>query len=434
MAELDEKTKAEIEAIAALAPPGNVIAFNQAPASAANSVFNRPTRRSAFGATDQPSPGQMGASTANGSPPHTPTPSNVPIPGVFDADELLAQPAPQRRWCVDSWIPKGENTLCAGDGGQGKTTIGLQLTVASTTGCLWLGLSVERCKALYVSAEDPIGEIHYRLEQIKRQLNVTEVRGLKIMDLAGQDATLARFKQNGQIEPTPLFRHIEQVASEHKAGLIVLDAVADFFGGNENDRGEVRSFIGMLRGLAIRLDAAILIIAHPSVDGIRSGRGYSGSTHWNNAVRSRLTFTTPTDEQGKDEDTDRRVLELAKANRARRGQKIELRWWEGCFVVLQPGVTSTANDQFAEDVFLRALEKTTAVGQRVTNVKCQTYAPTVFVKMWPFAKDLGKDALDRAMNRLIAKGRVQIVTEGSASRQRSSLVVSSPAVTAGPQA
>jgi hypothetical protein len=79
MAELDEKTKAEIAELAALAAPDNVL---------------RPT---AFNQSSGP-----GASTANAPPPHTPAPANVPIPGVFDADKLLSQPAPQRRWCVES--------------------------------------------------------------------------------------------------------------------------------------------------------------------------------------------------------------------------------------------------------------------------------------------------------------------------------------------
>jgi hypothetical protein len=96
------------------------------------------------------------------------------------------------------------------------------------------------------------------------------------------------------------------------------------------------------------------------VDGIRSGRGYSGSTHWNNAARSRWIFTTPVGEDGKEKDPDLRLLELAKANRARRGQKIEL-----------PGVSTGANDLHAEQSFLELLDKLGAQGRRVTNTTGQ---------------------------------------------------------------
>ena len=61
------------------------------------------------------------------------------------------------------------------------------------------------------------------------------------------------------------------------------------------------------------LNAAVIILAHPSVDGIKTGRGYSGSTHWNNAVRSRLYFTTgpqtKDEEAGPPSDPDTRLLE-----------------------------------------------------------------------------------------------------------------------------
>jgi len=279
---------------------------------------------------------------------------------------------------------------------------------------------------LYVSAEDPIGEIHYRLEQIKRQSKLQTLSGLKIMDLAGTDATLARFKQSGQIDPTPLLQQIEQVARDHMAGLVILDAVADFFGGNENDRGEVRSFIGMLRGLAMRCDAAILIVAHPSVEGIRSGRGYSGSTHWNNAVRSRLTFTTH--EACKEEDPDRRVLELAKSNRARRGLKIELRWWEGSFVVAAPGVANAANDQYAEAVFLQLLDAFAAEGNNVSGKpRSPTYAPREFSKR-PKGKDVGEKKFEAAMHRLFEKRVIKQVVDGAGTTRERGRIVRVPPV------
>jgi hypothetical protein len=41
----------------------------------------------------------------------------------------------------------------------------------------------------------------------------------------------------------------------------------------------VRQFIGLLRGLAITGNSAVLIAVHPSLTGISSGTGLSGSRH-----------------------------------------------------------------------------------------------------------------------------------------------------------
>jgi RecA-family ATPase len=48
---------------------------------------------------------------------------------------------------------------------------------------------------------------------------------------------LAVSDKQGQIIKTTLLDEIERIATEHDAGLIILDAAADFFGGNENERG-----------------------------------------------------------------------------------------------------------------------------------------------------------------------------------------------------
>jgi hypothetical protein len=232
---------------------------------------------------------------------------------IFRGDELLSTPAPPRRWLIESWIPAAETTMLGGDGGMGKTTLGLQLSVAAVSGQDWLGYKVKRCNVLYVSAEDPKDEIHFRLEQITKYLTINQIElaGFKLIDLAGKDSVIALFEKDGRLKRTPLLYKIENVAREHNAGCIIFDAVADFFGGNENERREVRSFVGLLRGLAMRLDAAVVVIAHPSVDAIKTGRGYSGSTHWNNAVRSRLYFTeAEKDESGAPLHPDLRVIEL----------------------------------------------------------------------------------------------------------------------------
>jgi RecA-family ATPase len=60
------------------------------------------------------------------------------------------------------------------------------------------------------------------------------------------------------------------------------------FGGDECVRTQVRQFINLLKGLARKHNCAILLLAHPSLTGMNTGTGLSGSTDWNNGVRSRL--------------------------------------------------------------------------------------------------------------------------------------------------
>jgi Putative threonine/serine exporter len=56
--------------------------------------------------------------------------------------------------------------------------------------------------------------------------------------------------------------------SDIQPRMVALDASADIFAGNENDRAQVRGFITLNRALAIEANAAVIIAADPSLTGI----------------------------------------------------------------------------------------------------------------------------------------------------------------------
>ena len=64
---------------------------------------------------------------------------------------------------------------------------------------------------------------------------------------------------------------------------MILDTVADLFGGNEINRIQVRQFIQNACGTIARMiNGAVLVCAHPSDSGMQRGSGVGGSTAWNN--------------------------------------------------------------------------------------------------------------------------------------------------------
>jgi hypothetical protein len=64
--------------------------------------------------------------------------------------------------------------------------------------------------------------------------------------------------------------------------------LAALFALPENDRSQTRQFISLLRRLAIVSNGSVVLLSHPSLTGINSGSGISGSTAWHNSVRSRM--------------------------------------------------------------------------------------------------------------------------------------------------
>src|SRR6202044_3743954 len=127
--------------------------------------------------------------------------------------------------------------------------------------------------------EDDEAELH------RRQAAICAAYGVSIGDLGamrwvsgvGQDNDLMKFDLDGAFT-TPLYASIRKAAIEHDARLVVLDTAADVFGGNENDRHQVRRFIGQLNQLAIDIRGAVLLNAHPSRAGLATGNLDGGST------------------------------------------------------------------------------------------------------------------------------------------------------------
>ena len=244
-------------------------------------------------------------------------------------------PAPEREWAVRNRVPLKNVTLLSGEGGVGKSILALHLAVATTLGRDWLGAMPTPGPALVLCCEDDEYELRRRLDQIVEHYGTTHeelAKDMHAVSLAGHDAVMAAPDKKGLIVPTPLFARLHQAACNIQPRLIVIDNSADVFAGNENDRAQVRQFITLLRGIAIDANAGLVLTSHPSLTGISTGTGTSGSTAWNASVRSRLYFKRARTEKDEEPDPDLRVLELMKSNYGPVGETIALRWKAGLFL------------------------------------------------------------------------------------------------------
>lgn len=306
-------------------------------------------------------------------------------------------------------VPEGEVTLFTGPGGTNKSTFGLQLCAASAAGRSMLGIAVQPGAALYVTAEDDDRENHWRLRKIATAIGTSleELAGkLSVVSLRGRlNNELAIFDQEGKLQPTPAFALLRSTIQATSAKLIVLDNVGHLFIGNENDRGQVTGFINLLYQLCREEGVTIILIGHPN----KAGDSYSGSTAWLNAVRSQLVLQRPNDGM----DPDARVLTLGKANYSRPDQQLTFRWHDFALVReedltsdARAEVAAIARDNNDDAVFLRCLAERTRQRRAVSERSGRNLAPVVFAKM-PEAKGLGKERMERAMERLFRTGRVE---------------------------
>ena len=342
----------------------------------------------------------------------------------YSAASLKEKPIPPRQWLVHGLVPQKTVTLFSGDGGTGKSLLALQLAVDVAAQTAWIGKTVNTGRVIFLSAEDDNDELHRRLDDILTAEGraYDDLSGLTLRSLAGEDALLAVDTQLALMQ-TALFEELDKRAAEEAPVLIVIDTLADVYPANENDRAKVRQFVGILRGLAIKRKCAVLLLGHPSLTGLNSGTGTSGSTAWNNSVRSRLYLSRISD-NGFEPDADARVLSTKKANYGRTGGEINLKWEAGVFVAeAQPtGLDALAAAAKGERVFLKLLDEYAAQGRRVNASGGKTYAPKEFAEH-PESEGVTKRAFKAAMNRLLGEGKVRICQEGPPSRRVSFLKV-----------
>jgi RecA-family ATPase len=284
--------------------------------------------------------------------------SDAPLwPAPIALDSLLSTEPSKPRMIVEDWLPCGYATMLAGHGGAGKSSIALHLAASIAQGRAWCALSTQRRRVVYLSCEDRSDVIHWRLARIchREGWSAADLTALHIRDLVGYEAILYRLGFDGLVA-TKAYRELTRVMAEDPSSLLILDGVSDTYGGNENDRGQVKTFVNALVRL-VSANGAVLLVHHVNkllANAAASTEGYSGSTGWHNSVRARwyLRPETETDEDGNSVRADGKLLlELQKSNLGRADQQIPLRWDDDAhmFVATTPPHVLDASLQDTEE-------------------------------------------------------------------------------------
>jgi DNA polymerase len=322
------------------------------------------------------------------------------------------EPVPQQEWTVPDKIPAGECSLFSGEGGAGKSMEGLHLCAAHALGgeC-WL-TTVQQGPAIYVDAEDTERVIQNRLAAVREHYDVTFEDlihgGLHLISLAGQDAVLATCSRSGKIEPTARYKQLLEAAGDIKPVQMVLASSANIFAGNENDRSQVQQFVSLLSRVAIISGGSTVLISHPSLTGINTGTGLSGTTAWHNSVRARCTMRGIKPVEGEQPDNDLREIVFKKSQHGALADSIVLRFQNGLF--LPVAGTSFDQEEYkikVDDIFITLLRRFLKENRFVSDKPSSNYAPAVFAREEEARNAmLTPKVLEAAMRRLFKAGMI----------------------------
>jgi RecA-family ATPase len=356
-----------------------------------------------------------------------------PVPPLLwiDMSKWDDEPVPEYQWAVLNRIPLLQTTLHSGQGAAGKSTIELHRSVAHVLGRDWLGSMPEEGPAVFIDAEDHELPIHIRLAAVVQHYGVTYAdcikAGLHLMTLAGKDAVLAAPSRSGKIEPTALYNQILEFVGDIKPKSITLASAANVFAGNESDRNQVQQGISLFTRFALVARGSVVLVSHPSLTGINSGTGLSGSTGWHNAVRARYYLRSVDTADGDRPDSDLRQLEFKKNQYGSTTETIVLKYHRGMFLPL-PSMSSldkVAREAKVDDTFLNLLRQFNSQGRNVSDKPtANSYAPTAFAKQAAAtAHSIKKPELEAAMRRLFDASKIHVENYGRPSRPNFKLAI-----------
>lgn len=359
------------------------------PAAADDLTGDRRNIRAATSRWDLPGPGGVTDSA----------PTQLP---VLNPAAWQGKQPPERLWALKDWIPARQATYLTGPGSAGKSLLAQQLCTCIALGLPFMGVPTQQAAAIYITCEDDEDELH------RRQSAICKAAGVELADvhaklflasIAGWTGTaLCHFDDTGRLHQSECFELLKTTVERAGSRFVVLDNVAHLYGGNENIRNEVAAFVNLLNGLALAIDGSVVLIGHPN----KAGAEFSGSTAWENQVRSRLFLETP-DEV----DHDLRVLTAPKANYAPKGGRLTFRWYRGAFVRdddLPEGfaeqIAVTVQATADNEIFLRCLDVRNQQERPVSeSPSARTFAPKEFAAMAE-SKRIGRARLEAAMDRL----------------------------------
>ena len=259
--------------------------------------------------------------------------------------------------------------MVAGPGGIGKTTLELQIAVALATGTpLPWGLTQSSdaldahppAKVVLVTPEESEAVLAHKLHALAKSLlrpvceggtglppSVFLERLAKNLTLFGEHDAGSALLLDARGRVSPSARGLLRAA--RGARLVILDPLRQFHAGEENDSGAMNRAVVLLRALAKRSGAAVVVAHHTSRAAAHMGFGDTagasrGSTALPDGIRWQLNLSQPTREWAKAHGLDASqrhehlLLDISKANYSSRPATLVLRRASGGLLEWAPNL------------------------------------------------------------------------------------------------
>lgn len=216
---------------------------------------------------------------------------------LLPATPLVLYAPPERLWLFPDFLPCNIVGALIAAGGTGKSYFAIHLAIALAAGISLFKKfePLEMKHVVYISGEDSIDELHRRLYWATRHLpgEVKERVGnnISFVDLADAYELFTHKKNHNDVEITEVVEHLIksiQAQSLPNLGLIIIDPISRFRGGEENLAQDTTRFVQALQVFRDQLSVSVLALHHVNKGAKFNGIGQNnarGSSAFVDGVR-----------------------------------------------------------------------------------------------------------------------------------------------------
>jgi RecA-family ATPase len=200
---------------------------------------------------------------------------------LIPAVSLLATLPPKRDWIIQDFLPSKIVAAVIAAGGTGKSYLAMHIAVCVASGTPLFGRHQPRsaAKVVFISGEDDQHELQRRLHKVvsglSQQARSIVNQNLQFIDLADSFELFTEKNNKGEVDITKIPSLIcDQIISQvgPDIGLVIVDPVARFRGGDENFAADATRFVQALQQIRDQLNTSVLCLHH-----VNKGAGTGGN-------------------------------------------------------------------------------------------------------------------------------------------------------------
>ena len=200
-------------------------------------------------------------------------------------------------WILEPLIPFEAITILDGLGGSGKSWFALDLAYSIGLGKDFLGMFPVRRSGtvLYLTAEEVPQMFLHRLKAIRNYYPANmNFAWISLLDKKIELSPYLCRKIRGVQIKTVMVEVLEWLIDDVKPILVVLDALVNFYGLDENDSEDAMYFYDILKSMMRKYETAFLLLHHQNKEGMRAQAddviSFRGSGVLREQARSRIIY------------------------------------------------------------------------------------------------------------------------------------------------